>query len=372
MDLIAHLDEIFLKKNNQLFFYRQLINNLESLFPGIVVNRTESGLILKNFKKEELDRLMNVPGLANFAPVVVSGTSIEEIKQAVDQLSFPTQVDGFKIKTERSFKSYPLTSMEVSALIGGYVAKKYHWSVSLEKPKICIHINIGKDEALVYNNILNGSGGLPTGSTGKVLCLISGGIDSPVAAFQMMKRGAEIGLIHFQSQGAESPQKIIDLGKTLSRYQPNINLYIVPFGVWQREIIKNIPADYRMILNRRLMFKIAEFVAIRNGYRALTTGDSLGQVASQTLENLEAVYEAVKMLKLPPLIGMNKKEITDLASKIKTLAISQIPYEDCCSLFVARHPQTRAKLEHVLTMEKSLDLSALDKTEVITYYISTT
>jgi thiamine biosynthesis protein ThiI len=209
--------------------------------------------------------------------------------------------------------------------------------------------------------------------SGKVLCLLSGGIDSPVAAYQMMRRGAEIELIHFQNQTQvtqEVSQKIFDLATVLAQYQGDIRLHIVPFAKWQREIVINSPSDYRMLITRRLMLKIAANFSKKTKNLALVTGDSLGQVASQTLENIAAVYEVSDMLKLSPLIGANKSEIIRLARQIGTLEISNRPYEDCCSLFVSKHPQTRARLKKILALENNLNLSDLDKTEINSFYIN--
>ena len=247
------------------------------------------------------------------------------------------------------------------------------WKVSLNNPDLNIHIAIGKNEACVYGNTADGAGGLPTGSSGKVLVLLSGGIDSPVAAYKMMCRGAEVGLIHFQNQTKvtdEVSEKIFDLAKTLSNYQPKIKLFIVPFADLQRQVIMKAPAKYRMLVTRRIFNKIAANIARQNGYLALATGDSLGQVASQTLENMAVVYAAEDLLKLTPLIGANKKDIISIARRIGTMDISSRPYEDCCSLFVAKHPATKARLADVLACENAMDLSTLDKIPVNSYYIS--
>jgi thiamine biosynthesis protein ThiI len=236
-----------------------------------------------------------------------------------------------------------------------------------------LHVAIGRTKAIIYGAMSEGIGGLPVGTAGRVLCLLSGGIDSPVAAYRMMVRGAEIELVHFQNQTQvteEVSEKIIDLAKVLARYQAKIKLNIVPFADLQKQIIMKIPADCRMILSRRLMYRLAERMAKEDKCLALVSGDSLGQVASQTLENLTAVYEATPMLKLSPLISTNKSEIVKLARQIGTLDISERPYEDCCSLFVAKHPKTKAALSEVVKLEKTLDLSSIDKILPISYYIS--
>ena len=279
----------------------------------------------------------------------------------------------FRISTERSFKDFPLSSIAIDKEIGEYARVKYDWQVSLGDPDLNIHISVGKNEACVYGNTRSGAGGLPTGSSGRVLALLSGGIDSPVAAYKMMCRGAEVSLVHFQNQTrvtAEVSEKIFDLAKVLSRYQPEIKLFMVPFANIQKQIIMKVPAPYRMIVTRRIFNKIADKIARENNYLALVSGDSLGQVASQTLENMTAIYRASDLLKLAPLIGTNKKDIIDFARKIGTLDISARPYEDCCSLFVAKHPATKARLNDVLKYEELIDDSIINNTEIIPYSVN--
>jgi thiamine biosynthesis protein ThiI len=207
-----------------------------------------------------------------------------------------------------------------------------------------------------------GMGGLPVGTAGKIVCLLSGGIDSPVASAMMMKRGAEVIFVHCYNKtinevGVE--QKIKDLVAQLSKIQGKSSLYIVPFDELQRAVIANVQADLRMIVYRRLMFKIAEAIVEKEGAQAIVTGDSLGQVASQTLENLNVVYDATDLLKFAPLIGMNKREVVDIAQKIGTYGISIRPYGDCCSLMIAQHPETRSDLAVVKSQEKKLRISKL-------------
>lgn len=369
----VRVDEIFLKGNNQKMFFEVLRENLKKLFSPAMIKRTEGGLLL-DIKKENLARLCLVPGVAKVSPAAVSNNELSDI--AVAALSF---FDGeytnksFAVDTTRSYKKYPLNSQDISKEVGGIIAEKTGMKVNLSVPDVKINIFLTKEESYVCVGEYLGIGGLPTGTSGKVLCLLSGGIDSPVAAYMMMKRGAQIELIHFQNQTQvtqEVSQKIFDLARMLSSYQPEIKLHIVPFANWQKQVLMKIPADYRMLITRRLMFFIAANVAKKQKCLGLATGDSLGQVASQTLENLEVIYKATDMLKLNPLSGTNKTEAVHLAQKIGTLDISNRPYEDCCSLYVAKHPQTRAKINKVEELEKDLDLSTIDKTEVISYNIS--
>ncbi len=372
MNLIAHFDEIFLKGNNQKLFIECLKNNLCALFPGTKVKRIEAGLWIENFQETDILRLALVPGVANFAIAFTCELDIEKIRNAIVDYDWGVDISTFRIKAERSDKRYPLNSIQIEKQLGSDINKKFGYKVNLNKADLTIHINIGSEQAIIFGNQFTGAGGLPVGSSGKVMCLLSGGIDSPVAAYKMMTRGAEIELVHFQNQTQvteEVSQKIMDLAAVLARYHGKINLHIVPFAQWQKQIVINIPSDYRMLLTRRIMLKIADKIAKKQKCLALVTGDSLGQVASQTLENLTAVYQSVETLKLSPLIGENKLSIMTLARQLNTLEISNRPYEDCCSLFVAKHPQTKARLKDVVGLENRLDLSTIDKTEYISYHI---
>ena len=371
MNLVAHLDEIFLKGNNQKLFIKRLIDNLEELFPGVRVKRIEGGLWLENFKDENLKRLALVPGVANFAPVFKADLDIKKIIKTVTAHQWGN-FSTFRIKSERSDKRYPLSSLEIEREVGAEINKQFGYKVNLKNPELTIHVDISSEQALIFGNLITGAGGLPIGMSGKVLCLLSGGIDSPVAAYKMMRRGAEVELIHFQNQTQvtqEVSQKIFDLTKVLAQYQGTVSLHIVPFSKWQKEIVIKAPADYRMLITRRLMLKIAANFSKKIKSLALVTGDSLGQVASQTLENISAVYESVEILKLSPLIGDNKSEIIRMARQIGTLEISNRPYEDCCSLFVSKHPQTRAGLKETLAIESGLNLSDLEKTKIDSFQV---
>lgn len=376
INVILHPDEIFLKGNNQSFFYACLLKNLRALFNGVKARRVESGIWLENFAENEMSRLALVPGIANFAPATTCASEIDIIKKTIINLlpEQPTKKKTtFRISAERSFKNFPITSMELEKQLGDLVRKNTNWTVNLENPAKEINISVGREQTIIFTDKIVGAGGLPTGCSGRVLCLLSGGIDSPVAAYQLMRRGAEVALVHFHNEttvSAEAGQKIFDLAKTLSAYQPDISLYVVPFATLQREIIKNIPSQYRMIVTRRAFNRLAEKIARENNCLALANGDSLGQVASQTLENMSVISSAAEILILSPLVGANKSEITKIAKTIGTFNDSIRPYPDCCSMFVARHPETRCAPETILNMEKNIDWRALDKIKAISYHIS--
>jgi thiamine biosynthesis protein ThiI len=372
MDVIIHLDEIFLKGNNRANFIKKLADNIRRLFKGASARRVEGGLILSGMSENDFNRLADLPGVANFAPVVECPNDIKSIEKALSDWPVDPSAKTFRVSSSRSNKKYELNSEELNREIGRFVENKYQLKVNLKKFDINIHVDVRQKTALLYGQMREGAGGLPTGTAGKVLCLVSGGIDSPVAAYRMMRRGAEVVMVHFQNETRvtdEVSEKIIDLAEALACFQPGIHLLIVPFGDLQRQIVMKIPADYRMLVSRRLMFMIAERLAKKEHCLALVTGDSLGQVASQTLENMNVVYAATGLLKLAPLVGANKCDIMKHARRLGTLDISNRPYQDCCSLFVSKHPKTKAVLADVAALEQELDLSTLDKIEPISYHI---
>lgn len=375
MDIVIRFDELFLKGSNQSFFIKKMKKNLESLFPGVEAKRTEGGLLLFNFSEnpEEFKRLSLVPGIAKLAQCLVCDSSLEQISKTLLNKNYPANIKSFRITASRSYKNFPLNSNELNIKLGSLLVEKNNWKVELKNPDLNIYLDVGKDRVIIFENPIDGAGGLPTGTAGRIMVLLSGGIDSPVAAYSLMKRGAEISLVHFQNETMVSEEvgaKIFDLAKNLSKFQPRIKLIMVPFAEYQKEIIKKIPADHRMIASRRVMFLLAEKIALKNKAEAVATGDSLAQVASQTLRNMSVIYKAGNMLKVSPLVGYNKLEITKIARNIGTLQISERPYEDCCSLFVARHPETKASLDRVEKMEKNLDFSGFDKPRFISYNIS--
>ena len=365
--IIIHYDEISLKGKNQGFFIKHLLENIKQ----ITKLEKEVKLVGKQiclFLEEEkvadcVKKLQFISGIATILIGHKTKTDLLEIKKASLHLLEKYQPKSFKIETTRSFKQFPLNSPEVSSEVGSYIFENYdnELIVDVHNPDM-VKIEIAKKETFVLGNKIKGIGGLPIGATGKIICLLSGGIDSPVAAFQMMKRGAKVVFVHFHNQtinktGVES--KINKLVQRLSCFQGESELYIVPFAQLQQQVIAQIPSDKRMIVYRRLMFKIAERLALKIKASALVTGDSLAQVASQTMENIQVIYNATDMLKFAPLIGMNKVEIMDIARLIKTYEISTLPYEDCCSLMIAKHPETRGQLADILELEKGIDVESL-------------
>jgi thiamine biosynthesis protein ThiI len=280
--------------------------------------------------------------------------------ESVEGLSFHT----FRITAKRADKSYPLTSTEVNRIVGAAVVERTGAHVNLGHPELNIFIEILGPKAYYHFERFAGAGGLPVGMSGKVACLLSGGIDSPVAAYRMMKRGCRVLFIHFHGHPfvtRASADKAEELARHLTRHQYYSRLYLIPFGELQRQIVLSTPAPLRVVLYRRLMVKIAEELACANKCWALVTGDSLGQVASQTAGNLSVVDEAATLPFLRPLIGMDKIEITRQAQAIGSYETSIEPDQDCCRLFMPANPSTQAHLEQVRRAESTLDIHSMVK-----------
>ncbi|MEM0351287.1 MAG: tRNA uracil 4-sulfurtransferase ThiI, partial [Archaeoglobaceae archaeon] len=296
---------------------------------------------------------------------------IEAIKEAALKV-LPEDFETFKVSASRRNKNFPLNSIEINKVVGAYLVEKTGKKVDLENPDVTVWIEVG-NEALVYAKRYEGVGGLPVGSAGKVVSLVSGGIDSPVASFLAMKRGCEVVVAHFFNRTLHSEnvrKKIYMIAEKLAEFQGSLKLYMVPFEEVQMEIIRIVPAKLRMVVYRRSMMRMANEIAERENAKAIVTGDNISQVASQTLENLNTIYSASKLLVLSPLLGFDKEEIIAIAKKIGTYDISILPYEDCCSLMVAKHPETRAKKEVVEEFEEFEDLekNAVEKAEILEFH----
>ncbi len=369
--LLIHYHEIALKVRNRPLFVNQLVRNLKRATADLPVRRVRklTGRLLLEPSGEAsmpavLDRVQQVFGVANCCPAVRSPLDLAQLQETVAQAIAGRTFQTFRVTARRADKTFPLTSQQINEAMGTFVLKHFPVRVDLKHPDLTIFIELLPKEAFVYLDKIPGLGGLPVGVAGRVMALVSGGIDSPVAAYRMMRRGCQVIFIHFHGTpflDRRSQEKTVEIVKVLTRYQYASRLYLVPFGEIQREVVVGAPAPYRVILYRRLMARIAEHLARLEGAKALVTGESLGQVASQTLENLAVVEEAVTCPVLRPLIGMDKDEISAQAQEIDTYEISIQPDQDCCSLFVPRHPSTRTRIEEIRRVETGLEIDALVK-----------
>jgi len=377
--IVLHFAELMLKGKNQGFFIKILMQNIKNFFDKkdySKILRKEGKVVIEVKDKTNsevlIERFSKIPGISNIAFGCRIKPDLEQMKQCALQIAQDNPAKNFKIQTSRSDKKFELTSMEVSRQVGGFVKAQTKMDVNVTKPELLISIEIAKDNAYVLGPKIKGVGGLPTGSSGKVICMMSGGIDSPVAAQMMMKRGANVILFHAQNKTIAQKQtqdKIEKLAKKLSEFQKPIKLYTVPFAELQKQIIANTESSYRMIVYRRFMHRLAEEIRKKEKAKALVTGDNLAQVASQTMENLALISSATDSLIFRPIIGFNKQETIDEAEKIGTYEISILPYADCCSYLVAKHPQTKGKMADVEKFEKKMEIDkliteAIDKAEV--------
>ena len=367
---IVHYHEISLKRGNRPLFLRRLQENLAravSDLGPVRVHQLPGRIVLDlegNPEPEAVrERLDRVCGIANTALAVRTGSSLDALKRAVDHVIGERTFASFRITARRAFKTFPLTSTDLNRELGAHVQRQRPGArVDLHHAALEIHVEVLPHEAFVYPDRRPGPGGLPVGSAGTVTALISGGIDSPVAAWRMMKRGCRVLFVHFHSVPYlpdASIRKVRDLVRRLTQWQYFSRLYLVPFGEIQREVVLSVSPMARVVVYRRLMVRIAQVLARQWGALALVTGESLGQVASQTLHNLARIDEAAELPLLRPLIGMDKLEITDQAGRLDTLEISNEPDADCCTLFVPAHPGTQLSQEEVAAMEARLDIPAL-------------
>ena len=378
--ILIHYSEIALKKNNRPFFERKFIDNIRYHLKNLSyskVRKISSRIFVEDVEPSDWEifkkRIKNVMGLKNATFMIKSDTDISKMKIAVDILIKDCKYDTFRISSKRHFKGFNKTSQDVNILIGEYVLNKTKKSVNLTSPDLNLIIEILKDTSyLGYDKIL-GYSGLPAKSQEKAFSLISSGIDSPVASFEMIKRGVNLNFIHFHSAPAVSRQSIDNVKKLINvllDYQLECNLYIVPLLAVQQKIMQQVKDKFWVIFFRRSMIYISNEIAKKNKGVALVTGDSVGQVASQTLSNIRAISDISDLPILRPLSGMNKQDIVNRSQEIGTYNISIEPYQDCCSFFVPSHPETKANMFDINKIEDSLELeqeykNAMDMTELL-------
>lgn len=377
--ILLKYGEIALKGLNRPVFEHKLIDNIASAVSKIgkfSIRNSQSTIYLEPLEDgidmfETIDRLQRIFGIVNICPVMRCEKDMDSIfKTAVECLS-DLDLSGktFKVEAKREDKTFPLNSPQISREVGGAILKAYGdggLKVDVHDPDILVQVEIRK-EAYVFAEKFSGAGGMPVGTGGKATLLLSGGIDSPVAGWMIAKRGVKIEAVYFHSPpytSERAKEKVVDLAKIVSVYAGAIKLHVVPFTDIQLSIIENCPKEYLTIIMRRLMMRIAEKIARQNGSLALITGESVGQVASQTMESLYCTDSAVNMPVFRPCIGMDKEEIVRISKKIDAYETSIQPYEDCCTIFVPKHPKTKPSLGEIVKAEENLgDVeAALDKT----------
>lgn len=374
--ILCHYAEVGLKIGNRRFFENWLKQNIKASLLRVISKeefdiRKIHGRILVELKKDISKDKNNITralsdtfGVAYFAFAKTVSQDIRLIREESLSILNENQFETFKIKARRPDHRFLLTAQQVNEDVGAFVLSKINKTVKLNDPDITCFIDIVQGVAYLYTEKIIGPGGLPTGANGKVVGLLSAGIDSPVATIMAMKRGASVILVHFHSvpmTTEDSIEKVKQLTEVLRRYQSRIHLYLVALTTIQKEILVKTKEKFRILLYRRFMIRIAEMIAKKDKAKALITGESLGQVASQTLGNIAAIESVSTIPILRPLIGLDKQEIMDLAKHYGTYDISILPDQDCCSLFVPKHPATNAKKQYLDQEENNLNIDDLMK-----------
>lgn len=372
--VVVHFKELSLKGRNRPWFIRLLARNITIALKGLPVRSVRSVMgrieieldgeraIARDVAAEISSRLARLFGIANFS---FAGRGPHEFARLADVILTDlgdVRPESFRVSVSRSDKRLPFTSPQAEREIGGLIKSARGWRVNLDQPALTVHVEMLTDGAFYYFGKTPGAGGLPTGTGGRVACLLSGGIDSPVAAYRLMRRGCSVLLVHFHSYpilSRASQEKVREIAALLTRGQLRSRLLLVPFGDLQQRVVLAVPPALRVVIYRRMMMRIAERLALRWRARALVTGEVIGQVASQTLDNMATIAAATRLTVLRPLVGMDKDEITNEAERIGTYPISIIPDQDCCTLFTPRHPATRARLQDVEAAEAALAVEEL-------------
>ena len=371
--ILLKLGEIVLKGLNRKSFEQKLMSNVRRrlepvgkfrvycLQSTVYVEAEEDGADM-DAAFEALKKVFGVIKLSRAAACekdkdAIAALAIEYLREDMER------VRSFKVESKRSDKSFPMTSIELSQYVGGLLAEAYpNVQVDVHEPELTVHLEVRDLAAYVHATPVPGAGGMPVGSNGVAVTLLSGGIDSPVSTYMIAKRGVRLIPVHFFSFPYTSQQakdKVVDLGRQLTEYCGRMTLEVVPFTHIQEEIRDKCPEEYFTLIMRRFMMRIAKRIADANGAKAVVTGENLGQVASQTMEAMASTQAVIDMPVLQPLIGMDKEEIVTLARKIGTFETSILPYEDCCTVFTPRHPRTHPKLKDVEAAESALDMDAL-------------
>ena len=368
--IIIRYCEIHLKGKNRGHFEKMLKENIKRSLKGIdfTFNAMHSRYLIENFDENDYEiiteKLNKIPGIHTYSRALVVESDFEKIFEAAALLC-KDKVGTFKVATNRADKTFTPSSMETSMLLGGRLLSLYakNIKVDVKNPSFTVFVDIREDgKTFVYTDVVHCLSGMPVGSAGKGLLLLSGGIDSPVAGYMTCKRGMKLDCLHFHSfpyTGEAAKEKVVELAKKVGEYNGGVNLYVVSFTHIQEAIHKHCPEEFMITLMRRFMMRIAERLAIQQGDQAIITGESLGQVASQTIESITSSNSVVTMPVLRPLIAFDKIDIIEISRKIDTYDTSILPYEDCCTVFLPKYPAIKPNLERVKRAEAKLDVEAL-------------
>ncbi|WP_026701380.1 tRNA uracil 4-sulfurtransferase ThiI [Salibacterium aidingense] len=382
--ILVRYGELALKGKNRAQFEKKLEQNIRfavSGAPNCKVKRTFGRIMIELHGEPPttvMEPLRHVFGISSFSLAMKAANKEEEIKETALQ-AFLQQSGAkktFKVNARRSYKPFPISSQEMNQRIGGYVLKNTdNVTVDVHHPDIEINVEIREQGTFITCGRIEGAGGLPVGTAGKVMLMLSGGIDSPVAGYLALKRGAELEAVHFHSPpytNERARKKVEDLTSVLTAFGGPVTLHVVPFTELQKAIHANIPSNYAMTIMRRMMLRITERIAEKRGIKALANGESLGQVASQTLESMHTINEVTNMPILRPLVTMDKQEVIDISDKIGTYPISILPYEDCCTIFLPSDSVTKPRRDKAARFEQAFDFEpymeeAVENTEMMTF-----
>jgi tRNA uracil 4-sulfurtransferase len=367
--VIVHYQEIALKGRNRPWFISRLVRNIREATADLSVREVRALMgrieVVLNDDTDWTavrDRLSKVFGVGNFARAGRAPLDVDAVAREILQDLDPSDPRSFRVSARRADKRFPLTSPQIEREVGGRIKEARGWHVDLGNPELTIYVEALTSEAFYYFGKYRGAGGLPVGASGRIVCLLSGGIDSPVAAWRMMRRGCRVVFVHFHSYpilSRASQEKARELVRLLTEFQYRSRLFLVPFGEIQQQVVLSVAPPLRVVVYRRLMMRIAEAIAHERRAGALVTGEVVGQVASQTIENLGAINDVADVPVLRPLVGMDKEEITAEAQRLGSYPISIIPDQDCCTLFTPRHPTTRARRSDLLEAEKALPIEEI-------------
>jgi len=367
--IVVHYQEIALKGKNRPWFLGRLVRNLKRALSDLdviavraLMGRIEIQLGPGATREAAGERVRRTFGIANYSYARRTALDIDVITAAILTDLRDRTCSSFRVSVRRADKRFPMTSPQVEREVGGRIKEARGWKVDLDQAELTIHVELLTTEAFYFFGKERGAGGLPTGTAGRVTCLLSGGIDSPVAAHRMMKRGCAASFVHFHSYpilSRASIEKARELVRLLTTWQQRSRLYLVAFGDIQQQVVLAVPGPMRVIVYRRLMLRIAERIGRARGAQGLVTGDVVGQVASQTLENLQVIGSVATLPLFRPLIGMDKQEIMDEARRLGSYTISIIPDQDCCTLFTPRNPLTRGRLHLVEAAERALPIDEI-------------
>ncbi|MCI5553088.1 MAG: tRNA 4-thiouridine(8) synthase ThiI [Tenericutes bacterium] len=367
--------ELTTKKANRKIFITMLENNIKKILSNLdyKIKKDRVRMYIESDSIELVEKkLKKIFGIHSIVECYQVNTNIEEIETSILSL-LPSEGKTFKVNTKRADKTFPIPSMDFNNKIGGFILKNTSLKVDVHNPDIMVHIEIRVEGTFLYFNEMPGLGGYPVGIQGKGLLMLSGGIDSPVAGYLALKRGIDLDCLYFESPphtSVEAKNKVIKLASIINEYSGNIRVFVLPFTEIQEEIYKNVDDSYIITIMRRFMYRIAERLAHKYQAKIIVNGESVGQVASQTLASMSVINAVTCMPVIRPVACLDKLEIIEIAKKIETYETSILPYEDCCTIFLPKHPVIHPNLEKVLSLEKKLNIEelidrAIEKVEII-------